>query len=255
MLVLTLLSGCKVVDAPTNLEELMVFGFVNFDQEDDDYLVETAESLLPVIATNYADLTDDGYRVNNLTKADLDQVGVVDATAEGIVGAMGLVDYTNQVMPVIDAASHENKAAIFPDNFLEYEVLSQSDRPCFLAAECDELEQEVHEIAQVALLGEAERTYTSQYRRVETDTLGDVVFVRQISPDEVEFSSSFAKVYQQYSFVMVYTEAGHARRIEAFWVDAEIIGLDVPDSYAVDQAVKQMTEQAERIDAYIDANE
>jgi hypothetical protein len=255
MLLLSMLSACKVVDAPENLEALMVFGFVNFDQEDDEYLQETAESLLPLIKTNFDDLTDDGYRVNTLTKQDLDAVGIENPTADGIVGAMGLVDYTNKVDPVIDAVSRPDKDVMFPDSFIEYDVLEQSDRDCFLDRGCDRLEQEVHEIAKVALLGEAERTYQSQYRRIETESKGEVVFVRQLSPDEVQFSSNIANVFQQYSFVMVYMEGGTARRIEAFWVDAEIIGLDVPDSYAVDQAVKQMSEQAARIDAFIDLNE
>ncbi|MEZ4235492.1 MAG: hypothetical protein R3F59_04880 [Myxococcota bacterium] len=249
---LSSLSGCKVVDAPVDLESLMVYGFVNFDQDSDAYLRETADSLLPVINANYPALTGDGYRVNNLTRADLRSVGVNNDT-EDIVGAMGLVDYTHKIDPVVDAASRGDKDKMFPENFVEYEILSQSDRPCFLSHDCDTLDQKVHEVADVAILKEAERTYESAYRRVETDTLGEVTFVRQLSPDPVEFSTNIANVFQQYSFVMLYGEKNHARRIEAFWVDAEFIGMDVPDVTAVNQAVKQMGEQAARIDAWIDA--
>ncbi|MEQ1504425.1 MAG: hypothetical protein ABMB14_19445 [Myxococcota bacterium] len=251
MLLLSWLSACKVVDAPEDLESLMVFGFVNFD--DPDFLAATEEQLLPLIDANEADLTDDGYRVNSLTTEDLEAAGI-DATNEGgIIGAMGLVTYTNTIDPVVETVSAEDKAAMWPDNFVQYEVLDQSDRPCFLDHGCDQLDQTVHETAKVALLGEAERTYDATYVRLESDDLPPAVFVRQISPEEMKFSSGLAVVHQQYSFVMMYQEEGHtARRIEAFWVDAEIIGLDVPDSYAVDQAVLQMSDQAERVDAWID---
>ena len=253
MLILSMMTACKVVDAPENLEDLMVFGFVNFN-EDEKYLEETAEQLLPLINRNEDDLFD-GYRVSNLTKADLSAVGVDPPEGKSdILGAMGLVDYTNNVDRVVDAVSRENKHEMFPENFLDYNVLEGSDRSCFLSAECDRLDQEVYEKTKVALLGEAERTYNAEYRWINTEELGDVVFVRQIAPEEMKFSSNLAIVHQQYSFVMLYKKGGKARRVEAFWVDVEVLNLDVPDSYGVDQAVSQMEKQAERIDAWIDAN-
>ena len=43
------------------------------------------------------------------------------------------------------------------------------------------------------------------------------------------------------------------RRVEAFWVDAEFIGIDVPKSFAVDTAVDEMVGASEMVDAAIDA--
>ena len=39
------------------------------------------------------------------------------------------------------------------------------------------------------------------------------------------------------------------RRIEGFWVDAEIIGVDVRDDFAVEQAVGAMANSAEEMEA------
>ncbi|MBW1879023.1 MAG: hypothetical protein JRJ84_11720, partial [Deltaproteobacteria bacterium] len=65
------------------------------------------------------------------------------------------------------------------------------------------------------------------------------------------FSSNLMRVYQQYSFAMVYVDGDGSRRMEAFWVDAEIIGMDVPEGFAVNQAIKQMHDSAELIDDFV----
>jgi hypothetical protein len=53
---------------------------------------------------------------------------------------------------------------------------------------------------------------------------------------------------------MIYQDHQIARRIEAFWVDAEFVGMDVPENTAVNNAVSQMGEQAGLIDDWIDEN-
>lgn len=253
MLMLSLMvSGCKVVDAPESLEDLMVFGFANFGQEDPKFLEETADALLPLLETNEADLAD-GYRVSDLTIEDLQAAGVNPSTDIDILGAMGLIDYRHEVDPVIETASSEEKDEMW-ENFLEYEVQETTDRPCFLSHACGELTQEVFEKTDVSLLGEAERTYTSEYRWISTETVPSAVFVRQIAPNEMKFSSNIAVVHQQYSFVMVFQDHQIARRLEAFWVDFEALGMDVPDTFAVDSAVNEMGDQAGRIDDWIDAH-
>lgn len=250
---LPVLSGCKVVDAPENLEALMVFGFVHFADEDDKALEATADQLLKLIEPKKEALAE-GYRVNDLTTSDLAEAGIDASNEGGIVGAMGLVDYRHLVDPVVEAVSRPDKDVMFPDKFLEYDVLDTTDRPCFLSAECPRLDQNVYEKTKVAVLGEAERTYDSDYRWVSTDTIPQAAFIRQVAPKEMKFSSGFMIVHQQYSFVMIYQDHQIARRIEAFWVDAEFIGMDVPENTAVNTAVSGMSDQAARIDDWIDEN-
>lgn len=251
MLLLTLLTACKVVDAPEDLESLVVFGFVHFE-DDAAFLEQTAQGLLPLIDANREELAE-GYRVDDLTSVDLGEAGI-DAPGEGaILGAVGLVGYHNATIEIVDAISHPDKATMFPDNYLAYEVKQTSDRACFLDAACDRLDQTVFERTKVVLLGEAERTFDTAYRSVILDE-GVFTFVRQITPEPMSFSTGLATVHQQYSFVMLFDDGAGAQRLESFWVDAEILGLDVPDSYAVDQAVSAMSEQAERVDAWIDAH-
>lgn len=254
LVLLALLSGCKVVDAPDDLEALMVFGFVNFD-DDIEFLEATEAELIPLVEAQLEDLSD-GYRVAELTRADLTEAGVEGEGEVEIIGAMGTVDYRHDIEPVLEVAIDEDKEEMFPDNFVAYEVRETSDVDCFLAGTCDRMDQEVFERAKVNLLGEGERTYDASYRWVDNPDLPRALFVRQIAPTEMKFEGSAINltVHQQYSFVMIYEKDGVGRRVEAFWVDADLVGLDVPDTFAVDNAVSAITGQAERVDDWIDAH-
>jgi hypothetical protein len=249
---LALLSGCKVVDAPQDLEDLMVFGFVNFD--DVEFLEATEAALIPLVEAQLEDLSD-GYRVTELTREDLEAGGVEVAEGEvEVIGAMGTVDYRHDIVPVLEVAIDEDKEEMFPDNFVAYEVLDTTDVGCFLAADCDSMDQEVFERSKVPALGEGERTYDASYRWVDTEDLPRALFIRQVAPKEMKFEGSAINltVHQQYSFVMIYEKDGVGRRVEAFWVDADLVGLDVPDTFAVDNAVNAISDQAARVDAWID---
>lgn len=253
LLALSGLAGCTVVDAPDNLEQLMVFGFVNFD-ESDAFLEATEEQLVPLVEAQLEDLAN-GYRVNDLSGDDLAAAGVDAADLTGIVGAMGVVEYDHDLSAIVEAASAEDKDVRWPDNFTTYNVEETSDRPCFLTTDCDRLDQTIHEVADLGPpLNSAERTYAASYRWVASDTLPPAVFVRQLSPDPVDVGWDAMSVNQQYSLVMIYEVDGHARRVESFWVDAEFVGIDVPDDFAVNAAVSQMGKQAENIDAWIADN-
>lgn len=247
------LTGCKkAVDAPESLEALVVYGFVNFDGES-ELLVATEEGLIREVNAQDESEREDGYLVDSLTAADLELVGVKDPDVTEIVGALGVVDYVHSLDEILDPISAENKDEMF-DNFLEFEVKETTDRECFLSGECERLDQTVYEKTNVEFVGDAARTYTNSFRWINDPDLPRAVMIRQLNPEPVEFTGSALNmtVFQQYSYVMIYDDGGHARRVETFWVDFEVIGLDVSDNFAVSNAVKQMGTQAEKIDTWID---
>lgn len=250
-LLLLVASGCKVVDAPDTLEDVVVYGFEHYDEEDPEYLVATHMEMEPLVEANL-DALDEGYRVSNLTSEHLEAAGIEDAEVAEIIGAMGVADYTHGLDDVVAIVTHEHKDELF-DNLLAYEVTAGTDRECFLSRECLTLEQDVVETAEIALLGEATRSFHLSFRWVELEDGTWVVFNQSLCPDEIEFSTNIARIYQQYAFVAMYPNGDTARRVESFWVDAEVIGMDVPDTFAVDNAVSQMKSTAEKVDEAIDA--
>lgn len=247
MLILLALAACKVVDAPANLEALATYTFANYD--DPEALVAAVDSF-PRLVDKHVEALESGYRVDDLTAEDLESAGILDAEVEGVIGAMGTVTYASDLVDVLDVVTAKNKAERY-DNVLAYDVQQSSDRGCFLKANCEQYDETVSETTKVTLLGEASRTFDATYRWVEGTDGDTLVVARTLSPNPVSFSTDVAEVHQQYALVLLYDDGKRTRRVETFWVDAALVGVDVPDSFAVDNAVNAMAAQAERVDEQV----
>ena len=123
-----------VVDAPETLEELVVFGFVHFD-EDEAFIRATADNL-SLLAEDHREELREGYYVDLLQTSDLEAAGVEAASVDGIIGALGSSEYRHGVAPVIQVQTDPNKAALY-DNIEFHEVSDpEGDRSCFLSRDC-----------------------------------------------------------------------------------------------------------------------
>ncbi len=247
MLMILALFACKVVDAPADLEELATFTFANFD---DPAALEAAVDSFPLLVDDNLEALEKGYRVDDLSADHLESAGISEAEIAGVIGAMGTVTYASRLQDVLDICTARNKATLY-DNVLDYDVLSSTDRRCFLGESCEQYDESVDETTKITLLGEASRTFDATYRWVEDSYGNSLVVARTLSPEPVSFSTKIAKVHQQYALVLLYDDGKRTRRVETFWVDAELVGLDVPDSFAVDNAINSMAAQAERVDEQI----
>jgi hypothetical protein len=238
-----------VVDAPETIEELVVFGFQNYDERP-AYLEATIEGLLPLLPDVEEEL-EDGYRVDLLAEEHLEAAGIESPQTEGIVGALGAATYCHDLDPVLDVITDPDKDELF-EAVESYEVTSEHDRDCFLAGDCERMDLSIEEVADASLLGMATRSYTASFRWIELEDGRRVIASRTLAPEPVSFTTDFLAVYQQYAFVVLYQDGEHARRLETLWVDADLGELDVPDLFAVQQAVRAMGTQAERICALLD---
>lgn len=251
MILAGLLGGCRVVQAPETIEELVVFGFQHFDDKDEDALRDMEVNLGPLVIENIDQMTE-GYAVNQLTAEDLALAGVIDADVTEIIGAMGSIDYRHNLDAIIDPMIHDHKDEIFPDNWLSYEILEQTDRACFIAHGCPRYDFTVDQTANASMLGEATQTLQHSLRWISREDGTPFLVWRTLAPDPIAFTSNLMAVHQQYALVTIVPNGDVARRIESFWVDAEFIGMDVPEYTAVNNAVKQMGIQAGRIDDFLE---
>jgi hypothetical protein len=238
-----LLSGC-VVEAPETIEELVVFGFEHFDERP-AYLEATVEGLLPLIVDVQEEL-EAGYGVDLLAAEHLEAAGIDRPETEGIVGAMGGIDYCHALAPVLDVITDEHKDQLF-ESVQSYAVRSDGDRGCFLAGECDRLAQDIDEVADASLLGTSTRTYSSAFRWIELEDGSRVVVQRTLGPGGVQLSTDFLTIHQQYALVVLFQDGETARRLETFWADTDLGELEVPELFVVQQAVRAMGAQADRI--------
>jgi hypothetical protein len=254
LLVALLLSGCKVVDAPDSLEELVVFGFVHFD-EDASYLEAMGEKLLPAVEEHEDELAE-GYYVDLLTAEDLATAGVEEPETEGIIGALGRSAYQHAMVPVVCGITWPDKDETQAyDNYLDYELIDDGNRDCFLAGECDRYDHSATQIIDVPILGESTQTMERSFRWVRPAEGEAWIASKLLSPTPVEFTTSILAVDQQYSFFALYPDGDIARRVEAFWVEARALGAELPEAFAVDMAVGEMQTQADRVDEFLAGGE
>lgn len=248
MAFLAALTGC-VVDAPTDMEELVTFGFAHFDDEP-RFLRAMGDNLLPLVDASFDEITG-GWRVDNLTSEHLRSAGVDVGDELHILGAMGGADYRHTLDEVLPVLVHPDKADLF-DNYLEYDVTDETDRPCFLARQCDDYVFAFEQRTEASLLGEAISAGTRRYRWIEPEAGPAYVVGRSLLPEPIEFTTDLMEVFQQYDLVVLYPHDGAVRRSETFWVDALLNDDDIPDYFAVEAAASQMRQQAGRIDDYLD---
>ncbi len=244
---IVLFSGCKVADAPDNLEDLLVFGFAHFEDKPAS-LIDMYEQLQPLVKKQRTAMSD-GFRINNLSPEDLEEAGVQNPDIDKILGAVTFADYTHDLDEVMVPITHKHKDQIF-EQFLAYKVIKDTDRGCFLDGECEFYEATVEQTVKVPLLGEATQQTRTAYRWVDGDV--PLVVGRYITSEPVDFSTNIAKINQQYGLSVMYPVGKGCRRVEALWVEAKIIGMDVPDSFAVDNFASSHIAQIERTDAYLD---
>lgn len=249
-LALVYLSACQVVEAPDALEDLVVYGFRYYD-DGELYLEATHEKLTPEVDAHLDQLAE-GYLVSDLAADDLAASGIEGADVDNIIGALASVTYTHGLQEVVEVLTRADKAEVFDDT-LVYEVLETTGRACFVERTCDTLDVRVHEVTTVSLLGEAERTFDMSYRWVEAPDGSQVVYQRTLNPAPITFSSNLIKVHQQYQLVALYPDGAGARRVEAFWVDAEVVGIDLPESLAISTTVNTLEDQAAAVDAFLDS--
>lgn len=245
-MLLLLALACTAEPAPERIEDLVVYGFVNFD--DPTRVDALVEPLSAWVDANGEGL-EDGYGVASLTEADLRAAGVHDAEVDGILGALGVATYAVDVDDVAAAITSPERADIYAATTV-FDVLDEEgDRACFLARTCPRYAFRAHEVTSVPLLGDSERELYTELAWV--DAHPGVLAVRQLVPEPTVFAVPLLAVDQQYGFfVLEPGPQGGTRRAEAFWVDAKVIGLEVPEGYAVDQAVGRMQSSAAEIDAW-----
>lgn len=245
---LLLFVGCRVADAPENLEQLMAYGLVAFD----DPLSHPAivEALIPELEAHRADL-EQGMRANRLTGADLREAGQPVRGPVDIMGAVGLVHYTHETSDVLRVITHLHKDRVF-EGTVEYAVEDRGRLHCFRDGDCDTYFHEVTETSKVPILGEAVQRSRQEFAWTETPEGDAVLLGRTLAPEPVDFNTNLMAIHQQYGFLAIFETDSGSERVEAFWVDATFIGLDVPDRTAVNSAVNAMHGYAAEVDEWLE---
>ncbi|MFM2163461.1 MAG: hypothetical protein RLZZ383_2973 [Pseudomonadota bacterium] len=228
----------------------MTWAFVHFDDPGALQLVADPQRAW---ATAHGAELDEGYAVASLSSSDIEASGVTAPDAEtNILGAMGRAVYTSTLDDVAAGVVTTDKPAIH-ESAVSFEILeSDGQQACFLDGTCDQHVFWARSVDKVPVLGETTRTYRTEMRW-ETDADGErFLALRQVAPDPMTFHLDLLAVDQQYGVSLVWPTTTGALRVEAFWIDARILGtLTLPEGFAVRQAVDQMQTTASEMDAWV----
>ena len=248
-MLLIALSACNVTDAPETIEQLVVYGFAGFDEGAEN--ASTAASGLRPLAAAFGEQLAQGMRVDDLTQADVEAAGITTELEGGIVGVAATVAMAASVEDLVWAWSHPHM-----DTFLDvttgFEIRTEyGDRDGFIAGDRDTYAYDGWRRVEMGGLGNSEQEFNRAFQRTVLDDGSTAVVVRDMAPEGAEMDTSWVRVGAQFSFSVFYDEGDDALRLDAFWIDAEAIGLELPDYFALDLAVNQMNATAERVDAFI----
>lgn len=250
LLCTTLLVGCRPPEAPDTIEEMMLYGFDNYDQEDPTWLVNLGDKLVPWLDSHMEEAAE-GFEINALTADNLATAGLDVPVTEGIIGAVVGLDYAIPLDRLGEGLSHLHQETIF-QNYLEFERDVQVSRDCFLARECEffDTADEIH--SDVGFLGiEMWSTLTASLRWVELSDGTRALAHRHLGPDPVQFNVDWMSVHQQYSFTFSYERPdGSARRAQAIWVEGEVISDDVSEGALLGIGISAIHNAAEDMEAW-----
>lgn len=248
MTLLLLLVACRPPVAPTSIEQMMVYGFTNF-QEDPEYLVALAGNLVPFM-DSHAEELGEGYEVNSLTGDDLTAAGISNDGVSDVVGAAVGLYYEADLTELAYGITYPEQDEIF-DSYLEFERLSESPRDCFLDHSCDshDCENSVH--ANLGAGIEMWNQFSQESRWIESEDGQRFLVVRVLGPDPIRFSIDWLEVPQQYSFSFVYEQDGKARRVQSIWVEGHIVDADMPESFALNLGINNMVNAAADMNVWL----
>jgi len=246
---LTLFACKPATPAPDTIEDMVVWAFASYD--DPEALAEVAQPIHDW-ADAHEEAAREGWSVSDLTVDDLAMADVPDADIEGVIGALGLADYASDLDDVVGVITHPDRTQVY-DHSEEFSIDHQvGDRACFLSRECDRYEFTSTETTKVALLGRSTRTVRSELLWLSAES--EFMIMRQTAPDPVEFHADIPLmgIDQQYGLALLRAlPGGGVRRVEAFWVEARLLGSDLPEGLAVRTTVNQFQKAADDIDAWL----
>lgn len=252
MLALSMLGCAEVVDAPTELDELVGFLFEHVTDEDDAALAAGAVNLDTWLIEGIEE-TAEGYAVNDLSAEALAAVGYDAIPDDAIDGAAVGHISIHSPNALVETATSVDNPEIYGGDYVEYERTYNTSLNAFLDKSEGEtlLDGEISQIAKYAGLITVESHSQIQYRWVETE-IGWVMIERtwllepaKIDPEDwVELDAQF------FIWAVIPVADGSARTIQATWVAADMI-IDLDENTALNLMIDSMGDAQETLDDYI----
>lgn len=243
---LATLSACVAVEAPEELDELVVWLYENHPTDDPAYLEAGVDSLVAWIEAE--EEIANRYTISGLGEEAVNGLDETERVAWGLVGMAVITDSEYTVDDAARAMVITSIDEIYPE-FVTYQRqwLDESDPDCFVAVDCDRAESlenyEAHYTGNLITVAESQ----NQYVWVDAAT-GWTFFQRNWLTVPPEVNQSLAEVDEQmYLNLFVPRESGGHWRLQATWMDPT---LDDIDQAAIGAVAGSMRRNSETLEEY-----
>ena len=249
ILTAALLVGCAPPEAPDDLQELAYFIFDHADDEDEEVLRVALENLSLWFDADHEEDIEEGYQINLLPQeAVSDLEGDIHTLREELIGAAVAHRSSSPVMDIAHTTSVASWVDVIgPEQYEYYDRTYIDNDECIGDRSC--LSASARSESELVQLGISITSKNKiEYRWVETD-IGWVFLHRSWLTESPIVSSELVKPNSQY-FLAVTLPRDEVVRVQATWIDTEILGVQVPKN----QVVKTMREQGDKVQEWMDAN-
>ena len=245
----TLAVACKgrPEDAPAELDDLCAYLYSHHSDED-PAAEEAGVANLALWLDAHMDETAEGYTVHNLDQSTLDSLDSQDRDVTKIIGSAVGSSTELAVDDLVGPLITEDQALIYTSNFDSFERTFTTDPECFVDGTCDRVVFENVSVADLSIAGSLETKSQGQDLWVSTEH-GMAIVHRSYMHEPAK--NTFIQMEQQYNLaVTIPMASGGVARLQAVWADVEFVGMDVPESTALNMLIKGLTKQDEALYVY-----
>lgn len=249
-------------EAPDNLAALCDYMYGHAWDEDPETLVVGVENLSEWLAQpGNLESTIEGYQINDLSDESVANIDEKERKIEDtIVGAAVAFAHENSISDVIQVNFVEDWAQVYEGTYEDYERVFTESPSCLIDQGCMEIEYDSASTSKWAGLITVSTENHGQIRWFETESLGNVLIMRNWlkNPVEVQPESLGIQVFAQYMVAIYYEDPNSDRmiRTSATWIDSDYgVAAEILDEdWAKNQVVKNMQRENETIQSYIEEN-
>lgn len=251
LLLLPALTAChSAIEAPTDFDELLIFLFDHFDDEDTAHLAAGVENLIDYVEQNRPELQA-GYVVDNLSPDVVEKIEGEPHDLTDLLGVAFTHDFQHGIRKMVDAQILDDPMEYWPGKYEKYEKEAISDRDCFLEQSCDRYTQDTESINNYPLGLQADVKYRAVYRWVDT-AVGPAMVQRNHLLRLAEFNWDWINMkFQFYLGVHTQLEADCTNRTEASWVLANMGDSPLPVDLGIQMTLDTMRGSAAAWDTYL----
>jgi hypothetical protein len=200
------------------------------------------------------DETIDGYVVNNLSEKAVSDLDQCTREITGLIGAAAGTESNYSVEEMVDLRINGPQLQMFDDLHRYRREYLLNDTDCYRDHTCDMLHYDAYATRSFPFGIEVQAISRVQHRWVETDE-GYANVQRSWLARPMKATPDWVNVDEQfYLSASIPWDNGGSVRMQAVWAITEFGNTPVPESIALDMAIKQMKEDAETCENWLDTH-